>query len=78
MYFQNITFTKTIFENGNGILLSELRDMLNQNKKKVYNNSEIKLFIAEFFRDSIQICYSNQKKLVSACIIFKNRYSRYH
>ena len=78
MYFQNITFTKTIFENGNGILLSELRDMLNQNKKKVYNNSETKLFITEFFGDSIQIYYSDQKKLVSACIIFKNRYSRYH
>ena len=62
MYFQNIAFIKTIFENGNWMLLSELRHMLNQNKKKVYNNFEIKLFITEFYGDSIQMCVIQSKK----------------
>ena len=56
-----ITFIKTIFENGNGISLSELRYILKQNEKVVFNNSEIKLFITEFFGDSIQMFYSERK-----------------
>ena len=42
IFSKYITFIKTIFENGNGMSLSELRDMLNQNEKVVFNNSEIK------------------------------------
>ena len=61
IFSKYITFIKTIFENGNGISLSELRDMLNQNEKVVFNNSEIKLFITEFFGDSVQMCYSERK-----------------
>ena len=58
IFSKYIAFIKTIFENRNGISLSELRDMLNPNQKEVFNNSEIKLFITEFFGDSIQMFYS--------------------
>ena len=61
IFSKYITFIKTIFENGNGISLPELRDMLNQNEKVVFNNSDIKLFITEFFGGSIQMCYSERK-----------------
>ena len=61
IFSKYITFIKTIFENGNDISLSKLRDMLNQNEEVVFNNSEIKLFITKFFGDSIQMCYSEQK-----------------
>ena len=61
IFSKYITFIKPIFENGNCISLSELRDMLNQNDELVFNNFEIKLFITELFGGSIQMCYSERK-----------------
>ena len=56
-----ITFLKTIIENGNGISLSELRDMLNENENVLFNNSELKSFISDSFGDNIQFCYSERQ-----------------
>ena len=56
-----ITFLKTIIENGNGISLSELRDMLNENENVLFNNSELKSFISDSFGDNIQFCSSEQQ-----------------
>ena len=40
-----ITFIKSVIDNGNGISLSELRDLLNLSEDVIFNSSKIKLFI---------------------------------
>ena len=66
-----ITFIKSVIQNGNTISLSELRDTLNQNENKIFNNSETKLFITEYFGDSAQLCYSEQKN--ESMLIFSSK-----
>ena len=61
IFFKIYYIYKNYIENGYGVSLSELRDMLNQNEKVVFNKSEIKLLITEVFGDSIQMCYSERK-----------------
>ena len=60
-----------MFENGNGISLSELRDMLNQNENVVFDNSEIKLFITEFLATIFKCVIRSEKMNQCLCILQK-------
>ena len=40
---------------GNGIALSEIHDLINTNEGLDIKNSEVKLFLEEFFENSVQL-----------------------
>ena len=66
-----ITFIKTIIKNGNGISLSELRDMLDENENVLFNNSESKSFITDSFGDNIQFCCSERQN--ESMLVFSSK-----
>ena len=60
--FQNyIWFIDEIISRGNGITLSETRDVINTNEDIDIKNNEVKIFLEEFFGNSIQFCESGRK-----------------
>ena len=60
--FQNyIKFIDKIISRGNGITLSEIRDMINTNEEIDIKNNEIKIFLEEFFGNSSQFCESDKQ-----------------
>ena len=60
--FQNyIKFIDEVITRGNGIALSEIRDMINTNEDINIKNNEVKNFLEEFFGDSIQFCESDRQ-----------------
>ena len=56
-----ISFIRATIEWGNGISLSEIRDLINSNDDIVLKNNELKNFLEEEFNDKIQFCESDKK-----------------
>ena len=60
--FQNyIKFIDQVITRGNGITLSEIRDMININEDINIKKNEVKNFPEEVFGDSIQFCESDRQ-----------------
>ena len=52
--FQNyIKFIDKVISCGNGIALSEIHDLINTNEGLDIKNNEVKLFLEEFFENSV-------------------------
>ena len=53
---------KSVLFQGNGLILSEIRDIANSKQDEVeISNKEVKLFLMEQLPDSIQFCSSKNK-----------------
>ena len=60
--FQNyIKFVDEIISTGNGITLAEILNMINTNEDIDIKNNEVKIFLEEFFGNSIQFCKSDRQ-----------------
>ena len=60
--FQNyIRFIDEIISRGNGIKLPETRDLINTIEDIDIKNNEVKIFLEEFFGNSIQFCESDRQ-----------------
>ena len=61
LFQRHISFFKEILNKGNGICLSEIRDIINGKEDAVFTNSEIKSFLNDFLGAEIQFCQSPRK-----------------
>ena len=60
--FKNyIRFIDEIISHGNGITPSEIYDMINTNEDTEIKNNEAKIFLEEFFGNSIQFCETDRQ-----------------
>ena len=50
-----------MFSHGNGMLLYEIRDMIQNDSNTKISNKEVKQFLNKIFGDSIQFCYPERK-----------------
>ena len=65
---------KHILDQGNGLTLSEIKDILNSKLDEVeISNKEIKLFLTEQLHDSIQFCLSKNKN--ESLLVFSSKLS---
>ena len=54
-------FIEEVISRGNGITLTEIRDMINTKEDIDIKNKKVKSFLVEFLGDSIQFCESDRK-----------------
>ena len=67
-----VDFIRTVIEQGKGISLSEIRDIINREENVELYNNKIKTFMQDTFGEDIQFCSSERKKSIIVCIFIKN------
>ena len=68
-----VDFIRTVIEQGKGISLSEIRDIINSEENIELYNNEIKTFMEDTFGEDIQLCSSERKN--QSLFVFSSKIS---
>ena len=61
MFSKYYEFVKDVLARGNGVSLSEIRDLIKSKEEIDLQISEVKMFLEESFGNKIQFWYSDKK-----------------
>ena len=70
MFLKYYEFIEDVLARGNGVSLSEIRDLIKSEEEIDLQNSEVKMFLKERFENQIQFCDSD--KLNQSSFVFSS------